>query len=935
MVQDRNETSITLKWDKVNNISTYFLLYDLDGSEKEESVNASAYQTYVTHVVARLFAGRRYRFRIITEFKGANSSGFVYFAPTAPVNAKGLKSIQRNTSSITLQWEKVENVNYTIVFDDIEEDVGAQEVTRTITGLASGTQYLFTLFTVFEKIRSSGRNLTAVTAPVNAKGLKSIQRNTSSITLQWEKVENVNYTIVFDDIEEDVGAQEVTRTITGLTSGTQYLFTLFTVFEKIRSSGRNLTAVTAPKNVEHVHVLTQTVSSITLSWSEVGASSTYILQYGNHSTAVEGTNSALSPKSTVTHEVPSLVAGTKYNFTLITVFENITSTGFTFDAATVPSTVSVVHVTERSETRVTLVWETTNPNWSYLLHIDGRNVTVEPNGSSNVSRSLTLQPGLDYPFTVVTLFSGLASTAYKGFFVTAINCANVTWHVTTTSIQGTVVGLFTNATASNGSSHHASPEGQNVSFSGLYPGATYNVSLEYRRNSAHFLQCRLTLTTIPPDLTAHCEYWDSGYSVFIVWDTPDGIWTAVEVNVSGRMHTVSGMEQRHIKIGGFQPARTYEVSLSLLSAAARKSPPYVFLCSTDPRGVIAGSVVAVLLFSALLGLAIFVLTRRQNIIRKKKSVGSCTVSIKESKDVSLADFPGHFNKLSLDKNRGFSEEYENLAVVGIEHTQNAALVPENMEKNRFTNILPYDWSRVKLQTTNGNSDYINASYMPGYNNSREYIATQGPLPSTVGDFWRMIWELRVNAIIMTKCEHYWPARGETCHHQGLSITTTSEQQDTNWTLREFRVKHKNGTEERTVKHFHFTAWPDHGVPQCTNVLIQFRGLIREHMDANGTRAPPTVVHCSAGVGRTGTIIALDVLLQQLHRDKEVGINSFVHSMRMRRAYMVQTESQYVFLHRCIMDCLQSQEETDENVYQNEDIIYANATALRELNKTAI
>ncbi|XP_019739112.1 receptor-type tyrosine-protein phosphatase H isoform X1 [Hippocampus comes] len=268
-----------------------------------------------------------------------------------------------------------------------------------------------------------------------------------------------------------------------------------------------------------------------------------------------------------------------------------------------------------------------------------------------------------------------------------------------------------------------------------------------------------------------------------------------------------------------------------------------------------------------------------------------------SRDVSLADFPGHFSTLSMDKNRGFSEEYEGLAVVGIGHTQNAALVPENMEKNRFTNVLPYDWSRVKLQTTNGNSDYINASYMPGYSKSREYIAAQGPLPSTVSDFWRMIWELRVTAIVMvtnctegrwTKCEHYWPAQGETCLQRGLTITTASEQQHTDWTLREFRVKHKDGTGERTVKHFHFTAWPDHGVPQCTDVLIRFRGLVRQHIEANRTRAP-TVVHCSAGVGRTGTIIALDVLLQQLYRDKEVGINAFVHNMRLRRPHMVQTE----------------------------------------------
>ncbi|XP_037135029.1 receptor-type tyrosine-protein phosphatase H [Syngnathus acus] len=783
--QDQNETSITLKWDKVNNISTYFLLYDLHGNAKEERVDPSPYQTYVTHVVAFLSAGRKYHFRIITEYLGVNSTGFVFSAPTAP------------------------------------------------------------------------------------------------------------------------------------------------------------------EDVEHVHVVTQSESSITLSWSKVGESTTYILHYGNHSTHIRADGSAVNPKSTVTYEVPSLAAGTKYNFTLFAVFGNVTSTGFTFDKATVPLMVTTVHVTERSDTGVTLMWETTELNWSYLLCIDGKNLTVAPNGSSNVSRSFTLRPGSEYRFTLVTLFSGLASTAYKGFVVTAINCANVSWHVTTSSIQGTVVGSFTNATASNGSSSHASPEGHHVSFRDLYPGATYEVSLEYRKNSAHFLQCQLKLTTVPPDLTAQCEYRKSGYSVFIVWDKPDGLWTAVEVNVSGQTHRVQGMKERHIEIGGFQPARTYAVSLASLSGSARKSKAYVFQCPTDPRGVIAGSVISVLLFGALVGLAIFVLTKRRTSTRKKRSssVGSGTVSTKKSnsRDVPLAAFPDHFYKLSMDKNRGFSEEYEGLAVIGLEHTQNAALVPENMEKNRFTNVLPYDWSRVKLQTTNGNSDYINASYMPGYNSSREYIATQGPLPSTVGDFWRMIWELRVNAIVMvtnctegrwTKCEHYWPAHNETCLHQGLMITTASEQQETNWTLREFRVKHKSSTEERTVKHFHFTAWPDHGVPQCTDVLIQFRGLIRRHMETNGSRTP-TVVHCSAGVGRTGTIIALDVLLQQLHRDKEVGINTFVHNMRLRRPHMVQTESQYVFLHRCIMDCLESQGGTDESIYQNADLIYANATALREFSKTAV
>ncbi|XP_057683087.1 receptor-type tyrosine-protein phosphatase H-like isoform X2 [Corythoichthys intestinalis] len=812
--------------------------------------------------------------------------------------------LQQNETSITLKWEK----------------------------------YHFRLITEFMGENSTGYAFSAPTAPLNAKGFKSIQRNTTSITLQWEKVENVNYTVVFNDTEEDVTsteAQEVTHVIVELASGTEYTFMLFTVFEKVRSSGNTLTAVTAPKNVDNVHVLNQSETSITLSWKKVDHSTTYILQYDNHSTPI----SVFDSSAVITHRIPSLAAGKKYNFTLITVFGNVTSTGFKFDAATVPSMVTNVYVIDRAETSVTLEWKSADPNWGYLLYVDGKNISVPPKGSQIVSLSLKLQSGMEYPFTMTTLFSGLASTAYNGFFVTAIDCTAVTWHVTTSSIQGIVKGLFTNASASNGSSPHLSPEGQNVSFSSLYPGATYNVSLEYQKDSAHFVQCHLQLTTIPPDLTAHCKYWEFGYSVLIVWDKPDGLWTSVEVNVSEQMHTVEDMEQQHIEIGGFQPARMYKVSLSSRSGTVRRSEPYVFQCATDPRMVIAGSVLAVLLFCSLLGLAIFLL-RRPHLRKRNSSDGSCKAPTAKIKEISLADFPAHFNKLSMDKNRGFSDEYESLALIGIEHTQNVALMVENVEKNRFTNVLPYDWSRVKLR---GNLDYINASYMAGYNSPREYIATQGPLPSTVSDFWRMIWEQKVNAIVMvtnctegmrTKCEHYWPAHEKTCQHKLLTITNVSEQQDSSWTIREFRVKHKKTPDERIVKHFHFTAWPDHGVPQCTDVLIQFRSLIREHMDANGTKAP-TVVHCSAGVGRTGTIIALDILLQQLHRDKQVSINALVHNMRLRRPHMVQTESQYVFLHQCIMDYLQSRGQTDESLNQNTDFIYENATALQEFNKMAV
>ncbi|XP_070846578.1 receptor-type tyrosine-protein phosphatase H-like isoform X2 [Chaetodon trifascialis] len=1043
-VSTQTETSITLMWDKVKNIPTYTLQYNNNGSLKEESISDSHQETSVTHEVSSLTAGTKYHFTLITVFADINSTGYTFDAVTAPPNAKEFRPIGQNETSITLQWGKVNgSLDYTLVYGDKKINVSAsaehEQVTHTISGLTSGTTYVFILFTVFENVSSSGVNLTAatapenvqdvkvstqtetsitlmwdkvkniptytlqynnngslkeesisdshqetsvthevssltagtkyhftlitvfadinstgytfdaVTAPPNAKEFRPIGQNETSITLQWGKVNgSLDYTLVYGDKKINVSAsaehEQVTHSISGLTSGTTYVFILFTVFENVSSSGVNLTAATAPENVQDVKVSTQTETSITLMWDKVKNISAYILQYDNNGSLKEESISDSHQETSVTHEVSSLTAGTKYHFTLITVFADINSTGYTFDAVTVPSMVTLVRVTERAVTSITLEWSVNvNKDWSYFLQMNGENLQLHPNRSRDVvSHSFTsLQPGTEYPFSVITMFSGLNSTAYKNFTLTAINCSTVAWHVTNTSIHGTIEGLFTSATATNVSQDHIRLGDHSVSFTNLRPGATYNVSLWYERNSTYFQQCRHELTIIPPNIRGHCEYMAAGYSVLIVLAEPDGVWETVEVNVTGETSTMN-KEQRNIEIQGLQPAKTYEVSLASLSKTGRRSERSVFWCSTDPRGVIAGSVFAVLLFGALVCLALFILLKRPDIISRKKSfIGGSKLSYKKCKAISAAKFADHVYQLSEDENRGFSLEYESLIPVGTEQTQKDALLPENKARNRFTNVLPYDWCRVKLTTSipNGKSDYINASYMPGYNSNREYIATQGPLPSTVNDFWRMVWEQRVRGIVMvtncteggrTKCEQYWPADSEPRLLGELLVTMRSEQQEPNWTLREFRLEHCHTSEERTVKHFHFTAWPDHGVPQSTEVLIQFRGLVRQHIERDGAGAP-TVVHCSAGVGRTGTIIALDVLLQQLVKEREVGINAFVHKMRLSRPHMVQTESQYVFLHQCIIDCLKPNEKTEENIYENADMIYANATALREFH----
>ncbi|XP_043083353.1 receptor-type tyrosine-protein phosphatase eta-like isoform X9 [Puntigrus tetrazona] len=343
--------------------------------------------------------------------------------------------------------------------------------------------------------------------------------------------------------------------------------------------------------------------------------------------------------------------------------------------------------------------------------------------------------------------------------------------------------------------------------------------------------------------------------------------------------------------------------------------------------LIVGIVLAVIFFFFIIILTLFFCSRRQT---KKQcpDILAHTISNNISIALRIEDYEEYFKQKHKDSNCGFAEEYEELKTVGTAQSKNTALAIENKPKNRYGNVLPYDVSRVKLSMCGSLlDDYINANYIPGYNSRKEFIAAQGPLPVTVNEFWRMVWEKNVHTIVMltrcnemgrVKCEKYWPSG--TNHYENFSVTTTSEIELESWTIRDFTIKNVKTAETRYIRQFHFTAWPDHGVPQTTEVLIDFRHLVREHMDQY-SRHSPAVVHCSAGVGRTGTFIAIDHLIFQIERDSMVDIYGIVNDMRMHRPLMVQTEEQYVYLHQSAYDIIRSR--TGSNM----DLIYQNAIEL--------
>ncbi|XP_076008083.1 receptor-type tyrosine-protein phosphatase H-like isoform X2 [Genypterus blacodes] len=934
---DQNETSINLQWAEVENILSYQLKYS--GGE----INV----TGTSHTISGLTAATKHNITLFSVFEGVKSSGETITAVTAPERVKEVTVVTQNESSITLRWMKVGSIPmYILQYKDNTKDIiipdGETEMDYVVSPLTAGTKYNFTIFTIFENVTSSGENFLAVTAPERVEKVTVETQNESSITLKWMKVGSIpKYILQYDEggadiIETDEGT--VVYPVLGLSAGTKYNFTLFTVFEKVNSTGYKFEAVTAPRNTQQFKSVDQNETSINLQWAEVENILSYQLKYSGGEINVTGTS----------HTISGLTAATKHNITLFSVFEGVKSSGETITAVTAPRKVAYVTVVRHNESSISLKWDKAGGVSTYILESEDGSVTKQISAlGEEATVEYTVSPlpaGTRYNFTIIAVFEYARSQGLNIVAVTALsatNCANASWHITSSSIQAVIQGVFSNATANNVSViPYAVREGSNVSFSGLSPGSTYEVVLFYQAASARHVQCCHNVTIRPQDLKAHCAYWAGGYSMLVKWNKPDGVWTIVEVTVSGKTTNVSGSEALQVIISGFQPAKTYDVSVMSLSGTVRSENSDRFTCTTDPRGVIAGAVIAVLLFLLLLGLALLVWRKRPDIIRKQTFISHSKRSNQTEKAIPVAKFPDHFHYLSVDQNRGFSQEYESLIPSGTEQTQKAASNPENKVKNRFVNVHPYDWCRVKLKGQNNDiDDYINANYMPGYSRSREFIAAQGPLPTTVDDFWRMAWEQSVTGIIMvtnclengrTKCEQYWPEHQGKKLYGDLQVTIRSEQQEPNWTLREFSVKYRQTSEERTIKHFHFTAWPDHGVPACTDVLIRFRRLVRWHIESGGAQTP-TMVHCSAGVGRTGTIIALDVLLQQLEKEGRVGIHAFVHKMRLSRPHMVQTESQYVFLHQCIMDSLLANEKHEENIYENSDMIYANATALREFH----
>ncbi|XP_031967348.1 receptor-type tyrosine-protein phosphatase eta isoform X3 [Corvus moneduloides] len=932
-------TSVILKWVMNDNASDSYTYRIEVVNDTKRNLTFNDTKAEITELIP----GTMYNFTVFAvaaddKTEGEGVSIDLYTKPSSVVD---LEAEYVGVTSVILKWVMNDNASdsYTYrieVVNDTKRNLTFNDTKAEITELIPGTMYNFTVFAVAADNATEGERSSRYlyTKPSPVVDLEAEYVGVTSVILKWMVNDNASdsymYRIQFvnDTTVSLLTFNDTKAEITELIPGTMYNFTVFAVAadDKTEGEGVSIDLYTKPSSVVDLEAEYVGVTSVILKWmmnDNASDSYTYRIE------VVNDTKRNLTFNDTKA-EITKLIPGTMYNFTVFAVAaDNATEgEGSSIDLYTITVSVnSFLCEPVAKQPFLMLKWKCPFGNNSGF--------------KIKISNTHTSREELAPPCTVEG-FEQTFQTASLNFFSTY----NVSIITLSNGSESSPVDKLCHTSISDPPPPSEVPSVKAVSHSSLSvefsdfdsrngPLEAYAVMITTEDQGPDSLKSKLNNT-----YRDFKKKKTTAYVTYVIKTEQAESSSSHSQNGKNIINVGKGNTMYGYENGPLIPLRSYRAcvagftNITFMANMIEGEDSYVsfspcsepVLLPQDP-GVIAGVVIGCLLaIFAVVAVGGFIFWRRR---RKDKRNNEVSFSPIKSKMIKVENFESYFKKQQADSNCGFAEEYEELKSAGVHQPKFAAELPENRGKNRYNNVLPYDISRVKLSNqSSGTGDYINANYMPGYNSKKAFIAAQGPLPNTIDDFWRMIWEKSIYSIVMltkcmeqarTKCEQYWPDK-QPKSYGDIIVTMISEVVLPEWTIRDFTVEKSNTPESHMVRQFHFTSWPDHGVPETTDLLINFRHLVHEYNSQNPMDSP-TLVHCSAGVGRTGTFIAIDRLIQQMEMESTVDVYGVVYDLRMHRPLMVQTEDQYIFLNQCVMDIIRSQRE------RKTDLIYQNVTAM--------
>uniref|UniRef100_A0A286XHA0 Receptor-type tyrosine-protein phosphatase eta n=1 Tax=Cavia porcellus TaxID=10141 RepID=A0A286XHA0_CAVPO len=935
-------TSLSLTWTVRHNGSSSAYTYEIHVAGHDKSLTLSVNETYAN--ISGLRSSTLYNITVrpfLGEVEGTPGFLQVYTSPF-PVSDFQVTSV--GMREIGLAWNSSDSESF--IIDTTQEMSGechsnvTSDLQILIGGLRPATNYHF-------KIVPQGPNGTkgepttihSRTASSAVSNIIVVNVTSTEMALEWQNTDHAAKYVYHVRIQSANGSRETNSSqeailLSDLCPGTPYNISISPVLDQVWGNSSSIVQYTRPSSVSDIEVSANATAAY-LKWESLDtASPTYSYHLLIKEDGDGGSTTQNITVTGVTHDtILGLVPGSSYTveiFAEVGGVESLVPSWKNFCTESAPVVSFHCHTVPRNSSLV-LTWSCPPGNHiSFQLGLSsGTSVNtvyhLEGCCPDNSTDCRTEVPSLNYStwynISIATESCGATAAAAQNTCLTGITeppapdgPPSIT-SITHNSVRVQFSGFEAShgpirayaVVLSTGEANRPTPDVLRYTYADFKKG-TSKTYVTYLICTEDEVPSQRSTRTLKYEIEVGNESITEGYHNGKL--EPLG---SYRVCVAG-FTNISFSLQHDRLING---AESY-VSFSPYSKA-------VFL-PQDP-GVICGAVFGCI-FGALVIVAVggFIFWRK-----KRKDAKNSDVSFSQikSKLIRVENFEAYFKKQQADSNCGFAEEYEDLKLVGISLPKYAAELAENRGKNRYNNVLPYDTSRVKLSVqTHSTDDYINANYMPGYHSKRDFIATQGPLVNTLKDFWRMVWEKNVYAIVMltkcveqgrTKCEEYWPSK-QAQDYGDITVAMIAEIVLPEWTIRDFTVKNVQTSDSHRLRQFHFTSWPDHGVPDTTDLLINFRYLVRDYMKQSPPESP-ILVHCSAGVGRTGTFIAIDRLIYQIENENTVDVYGIVYDLRMHRPLMVQTEDQYVFLNQCVLDIVRSQR--DSKV----DLIYQNTTAM--------